>query len=268
MNGIINLFAVPVTYIFKGLNFIFGNNFALLMLLLTIAINVLMLPLTIKSQRSTAKQQMLKPKLDALKKKYGDNMTQQDKMKYQQEMQELYQKENVSMAGGCLPMLIRLPFLFAVYGVIQAPEKYIKGTTFDFNLFGLDLTKWPKFTFDFSELFDGTVDAALWIIPFFAFASQMLTSIVQMRMQKKMNPDQPTMAGMMLTMPLISLFLGFSVPAAVGLYWAFSSLVAGGIQMIVQYVYSPNRIVAENHAKLIIQRNREENERKKSNPTT
>ncbi len=303
MNFILDIFAIPVSYIFKGLGYVFGNNFALLMLLLTIVVNALMLPLTIKTQRSTAKQQMLKPKLDALKKKYGDNMSQQDRLKYQQEMQELYQKENVSMAGGCLPTLIRLPFLLAVYRVINSPLKYIFGLTadeitklatslgikttgyyelqvfgkltentegvssslweaiqsWDFSFFGIDLRATPKFSFNFTEVTGEQL--ALWIIPVLAFASQMLTSVVQMQMQKKMNPDQPNMMGMMLSMPLISLFLGFTFPAAVGLYWAFSSLVAGAMQITVQHFYSPQKLLAEAQAKLILSRSREESER-------
>jgi len=303
MNFILDIFAIPVSYLFKGLGYIFGNNFALLMLMLTIVVNVLMLPLTIKTQRSTAKQQMLKPKLDALKKKYGEEMSQQDKLKYQQEMQELYQKENVSMAGGCLPTLIRLPFLLAVYRVINSPLKYIFGLTADqiskfsstlgiaekgyyelqvfsklsettkgmtaelwaqieswnFSFFGIDLKATPKFSFNFSEV--TTEQLTLWIIPFLAFAAQMLTSVVQMKMQKRMNPDQPNMMGMMLSMPLISLFLGFTFPAAVGLYWAFSSLVAGALQIAVQSIYNPNRLMAEDQAKLILARVKEETQR-------
>ncbi len=303
MNFILDIFAIPVSYIFQGLGYIFGNNFALLMLLLTIVINAIMLPLTVKTQRSTAKQQMLKPKLDALKKKYGDDMSQQDRLKYQQEMQELYQKENVSMAGGCLPTLIRLPFLLAVYRVINSPLKYIFGLadeqiskfakaldikqtgyyelqvfsklqentegmtaslwseiqSWDFTFFGIDLKETPKFSFNFSEITGQQF--ALWLIPFLAFGAQMLTSVLQMRMQKKMNPDQPSMMGMMLSMPLVSLFLAFSFPAAVGLYWAFSSLVAGFLQMVVQKIYSPNKLLAEGQAKHIITRNKEEAQR-------
>ena len=71
-------------------------------------------------------------------------------------------------------------------------------------------------------------------------------------MQKKVNPDAPSMTGMMLTMPLISLFIGFTVPAGVGFYWACSSLVAGGIQIAVQYFYGPQKMLATERAKEII----------------
>lgn len=302
MDSILNIFAIPVSYIFKWLGYIFGHNFAFLMFMLTLIINLLMLPLTIKTQRSTANQQRLKPKLDALKKKYGDNMTQQDKLKYQQEMQELYQKENVSMSGGCLPLLIRFPFLLAVYRVIQSPLTYIFGQSakqlkdlakiagvkatgyyeiplmaklttaagapaallasmkeWDFTFFGMNLMETPKFSFNFSELKSEQI--VLWIIPFLAFGAQMLTSVISLRMQKKMNPDQPNMTGMMLTMPLISLFFAFSLPAAVGLYWAFSSLVAGLLQAGVQAVYSPQKLIADDQAKFILKHYKEEKQR-------
>ena len=300
---ILDIFAIPVSYIFKGLAFVFGHNFALLMFLLTLIVNLLLLPLTIKTQRSTAKQQMIRPKMDAIKKKYGDNMTQKDRLAYQQEIQELQQKEGISMAGGCLPMLIRFPFLLAVYRVMQSPLTYIFGLStaqieklaaavnvkatgyyemsvlaklkqttagmtdtlwsqldeWRFSFFGIDLKATPKFSFNFANI--DSEQLKLWIIPLLAFGAQMLTSIVSLKLQKKMNPDQPNMAGMMLTMPLISLFLAFTFPAAVGLYWAFSSLVAGLLQAAVQTIYSPNKLMAEQQAKLIINRSREEKKR-------
>ena len=300
MNSILDIFAIPVSYILKGLGYIFPNNFALLMFLLTLVVNLLMLPLTIKTQRSTAKQQMLRPKLDNLKKKYGENMSQQDKMQYQQEMQELYQKENVSMAGGCLPTLIRLPFLLAVYRVVQSPLTYIFGlegdlikklakavsvkttgyyemtvfsklaentkymtaelweniSSWKFTFFGIDLKETPQFSFNFAEI---TADQLkLWIIPLLAFGAQMLTSYVSLSLQKKANPDQPNMAGMMLTMPLVSLVFAFSLPAAVGLYWAMSSFVSGILQTIVQVIYSPQKLMAAEQANYIIKQNKEE----------
>ena len=306
MDGLFDIFAIPVGYIFKGLSYVFGHNFAWLILWLTIIINVLMLPLTIKTQRSTAKQQMIRPKLDALKKKYGDNMTQQDKLQYQQEMQDLYKKEGVSMSGGCLPMLIRFPFLIAVYRVVQSPLTYIFGLSkeviatltkavgveakgyyemivfgklaadtkgmpeglwaqiqdWDFTLFNgfIDLKATPKFSFNFANL--EPEQLTLWLIPLFAFGAQMLTSIISLRIQKKINPDQPNMAGMMLTMPLMSLFLAFTLPAAVGIYWAFSSLIGGLIQAAVQSIYSPGKLIAESQAKTVIEEYNKEKFRK------
>ena len=107
-------------WILAQLSDLFSNNFAVSVLMFTILVNVLMLPLTLKTQKSTAKQAKLKPKLDALKKKYGD-----DKQKYNQAMSELYTKENVSMTGGCMPMVVRLLVMMGVYWAVISPLTYV-----------------------------------------------------------------------------------------------------------------------------------------------
>lgn len=264
---------------------ILGNSFAASVFVFTIFINVVLLPLTIKSQKASIGQLRIKPKLDELKKKYGD-----DRQRYSQEMQNLYTKENIKMSGGCLPMLIRMLLVFAVYYLITQPLTHLlqldaetvksltdmigkdggyysellvvtgvkEGTlnvaanlkesieALNFNLFGLDLTQTPQWNWNVVAGWN-----PIWLIPIAAFASQMLTSVISMKMQKRTNPDAPSMAGMMLTMPLISLFIGFTVPAAVGFYWACSSLIGGLLQTAMQYFYSPQKMLATERAKEI-----------------
>ena len=70
-----------------------------------------------------------------------------------------------------------------------------------------------------------------------------------MLIQKRDNPDAPNMAGMMLTMPLISLFIGFTLPGGVGFYWICSSLVGGLMQPVLQTVYGPNKMLAKERVK-------------------
>jgi len=118
----------------------------------------------------------------------------------------------------------------------------------DLTLFGLDLTQTPNFSFDFSKA------QAIWAIPIGAFLAQMLTSIVSMKMNKRNNPEAPTMAGMMLTMPLISLFIGFGLPGGVGFYWICSSLIGGFIQVGVQYFYGPFKMLSKERAKEVAAR--------------
>lgn len=293
LEWLFNIINIPLSYILSFFAGIFGNSFAAAVFVFTIFINAALIPLSIKSQKASVGQLRIKPKLDELKKKYGD-----DRQKYSMEMQKLYQEENISMSGGCLPMLIRLPFMFSVYYLITQPLTYLmrisedavnqvsealgitsggyyrelqiiaavekdpsvsaeiasKLDTIDFSFLGINLTETPKFSMNIFA------DAELiWIIPFMAFAAQMLTSIISMRMQKRANPDAPSMAGMMLTMPLISLFIGFSVPAGVGFYWACSSLVSGLIQTALQYFYGPQKMLATERAKEIIKVYEDEN---------
>lgn len=286
LEWLFNIINIPLSYILNFFAGILGNSFAAAVFVFTVFINLALIPLTIKSQKASVGQMRIKPKLDELKKKYGD-----DKQRYSQEMQKLYQEENISMGGGCLPLLIRLPIMFSIYYLITQPLTYlmkvpadvinrvsealslqqgsytreltiIEAVTKDktvspeiaevigdinFKLFGLDLTQTPKFHINIIENFDW-----IWLIPIGAFAAQMLTSLISVKIQKKINPDAPSMSGMLLTMPLISLFIGFTVPAGVGFYWACSSLIGGLLQSGIQYYYGPQKMLANERAKEIV----------------
>ena len=290
----------PLGWILQQFAYLFGGSFAWSVFMFTLVVNLLMIPLSIKTQKSSVGQMRIRPKMEELKKKYGD-----DKQRYSAEMQKLYQEENVSMSGGCLPMLIRLPIMLGVYQVVLSPLKYIVGISqdlitkatdlatkaggiikntaypevdvinnldhkalaevsgeiskqlekVDFNFFGINLTSSPEFNIN---IFGPDGFNRTWIIPILAFAAAMLTSIVSMQIQKRTNPDAPRMGGMMLTMPFISLFIGFSVSCAAGFYWACSSLIAGAIQSVIQIYYGPNKIIAAEQAKALVKRNKEE----------
>lgn len=290
MQKIFDIINIPLGWLLEWMTGLFNNSFAIAVLIFTVVINVACIPLSLKSQKSSVGQIRIKPKLDELKKKCGD-----DRQKYSMEMQKLYQEENISMSGGCLPLLIRLPLMMSVYYLIRSPLTYlmhigkdtiqsawdtlvatgaIKNTKYldelaiidavnkgtisspeiaasvnevNFSLFGIDLTQTPKFNWNVIEGWD-----AIWLIPILAFAAQMLVSIVSMGMQKRINPDAPSMAGMMLTMPLMSLFIGFTLPGGVGFYWICSSIISGGIQTLLQYFYSPYKMLANERAKSIV----------------
>jgi len=114
----------------------------------------------------------------------------------------------------------------------------------DFNFIGINLTETPKFSFNIFGDFQ-----LIWVMPLLAFFAQMFTSVISTKMQKKTNPDAPSMTGMMLTMPLISLFIGFSLPGGVTFYWACSSLIGGLAQVAVQYFYGPHKLLSKERAK-------------------
>ena len=285
-----------LSYVLRFLMSIFSNNFAVAIFVFTLVINLIMIPLTVKSQKSSMQQMKLKPKLDAIKEKYGD-----DKQKYNTAMQELYTKEKVSMSGGCLPMIVRLLFLMSIYYLVLGPITYL--TTVDtatvqelagalgitvknnirldldviakitapdfvapagfeaqaseilsavkninFNFFGIDLTSKPHFALNLAKV------ELNWIIPFLAFGTAMLGSVLSIRTQKKSNPGGPSMTGMMLLMPLMSLFIAFNAPCGLGFYWACSSLVSALIQEGVQYFYGPNKMIARERAKSLLNR--------------
>ena len=284
MDKLFDIINKPLGLLLEFIAGIFGGNFAAAVFVFTLLINVVLIPLNIKSQKSSVQQTRIKPKLDELKKRYGD-----DRQKYSEAMQKLYQDEGVSMSGGCLPMILRLVLMMSIYWLIMSPLTYlmhidsatIKAATealadtaknargselliieavkagkiespeilnalgsIDFNFFGIDLTETPKFSFNIFK------DAQLiWIMPVLAFAAQMLSSVLSMQMQKKLNPEAPSMGGMLLTMPLISLFIGFRLPGGVAFYWACSSLIGGFIQLGVQQFYGPHKMLSRERSK-------------------
>ena len=277
------------------------GNYALAIVLFTILVNVVFLPLSIKQQKSMSKQAALRPRLEALKEKCGD-----DRQRYQTEMQALYQKENVSMMGGCWTLLVRLPFLWGVWQAIRMPLSYIlnadegliaKATkalatmlgkeenaiteldivekigdlvkndatlaplqqdisSLNFNFFGINLTETPTFGLDFAFI----TQSLIWLIPLLSFATAMLSSVVTMRMQKHTNPQQGNTGCMMLMMPLLSLWIAFTVPGAVGFYWACSNVANMIIQIFMQQFYGPYKMIAREESKLIAARKAKEKE--------
>jgi YidC/Oxa1 family membrane protein insertase len=88
------------------------SNYGLIILLLTIIIKIVLFPLTFKSYQSTAKMQVLKPMVDELGKKFPK---QEDAMRKQQATMDLYKRAGVNPMGGCLPMLLQMPILFAMF---------------------------------------------------------------------------------------------------------------------------------------------------------
>ena len=272
MQALFNIINIPFAYVLRFISDICGGNFAAAVFIFTVFINLIFIPLTIKSQKSSVQQMRIK-------------------LKYSMEMQELYQKEGVSMGGGCLPMIFRLIVMMSIYWLIMAPLTYlmdvdantikeaaaalkelgvnvVEGRSelqiigavnqgkiafpeianaikeIDFNFFGIDLTATPKFSIDIFAAFNRT-----WIMPLLAFAAQMLSSVMSSIMQKKQNPEAPSMMGMLLMMPLVSLFIGFGFPCGVTFYWACSSLIGGIIQILVQQFYGPHKLLSKERAK-------------------
>ena len=99
--------------IMRGLHAII-NNYALTIIVFTILIKLVVMPLNLKSRKSTQRMSAVQPKLKALQDKYKD-----DQEKLNQKMQELYRKEGVSPMGGCLPMIISMFILFAMFYALR-----------------------------------------------------------------------------------------------------------------------------------------------------
>lgn len=98
------------------------HNFGLTIIFFTIIIKLILLPLTLKSTKSTQAMNELKPEVERIQEKYKN-----DKEKQNQEIQKLYKENNVSCMGGCLPMLFQFPILIALYSVLRRPLTLVVG---------------------------------------------------------------------------------------------------------------------------------------------
>ena len=103
------------------------QNISICIILFTIIVNLLLLPLTIKQQKSMKIQTVMTPELQAIEKKYKNKNDQASLMKKNEETQALYAKYGVSMMGSCVTLLIQMPILFAMYQVIWKIPAYITG---------------------------------------------------------------------------------------------------------------------------------------------
>ena len=173
------------------------GNFGLAIIGVTILMKIILLPLTLKQDKSMKSMKKLQPELDKLKEKYkGD-----PKMLNQKTM-ELYQQHKVNPAGGCLPLLVQLPILWALFGVLRGgivPQ--------DSTFLWMELVKPDPF----------------YILP-------VLNGVVSFVQQKVMgSSDNPQMKNMMYMFPIMMVFISYKMPAGLQIYWLTSSL-AGVIQ--------------------------------------
>lgn len=119
MVGIFNFFGNILGYLLKAL-YLVVNNYGVAIILFTIILKIVMFPFSIKQQKSTAAQSKLTAKQQELQKKYANN-----RAKYNEELQLLYQKEGVSPGGGCLTALIPFPIMLGLYYAVVFPIKNV-----------------------------------------------------------------------------------------------------------------------------------------------
>ncbi len=125
MQGLYDILYVPFGFLFRIL-FSFVENYGLALIIFSVFFRVILLPSTIKQQKSSAKMARLQPKLKRIREKYQDYNPQERQQKIQQETQELYQREGYSsMGASCLPLLIQFPVLIGLYGIIREPLTYV-----------------------------------------------------------------------------------------------------------------------------------------------
>lgn len=120
MMKIFGLFATPLGYLLRWIYMLVPSYF-IAIFLFTLLVRIVVFPLSIKTQKGQADRARLAPRLERIQKKYAN-----DRQKLQQKQQELYEKEGVSMTGGCLPIIIQMLILMSIIAVIYKPMTYVQ----------------------------------------------------------------------------------------------------------------------------------------------
>lgn len=218
---------------------LFFNNYGLGIIAFTILIRIILLPLNHFQTTSSRKMQKVQPQVKALQEKYNSKDTATREV-LQAEISKLYAENDVNPYMGCLPALVQMPILIALYQAISRTELLRSGNFLWMNL--------------------GTRDP-LFILP-------ILAAILTYYNSKLLFLGQPEgsqqMKSMMYTMPLMILFMGISLPSALSLYWVVSNAFSVGQTLVLN---NPYKIIREREEEERIKRERERAlERAKRNP--
>ena len=125
MNFIYDIFS----YLMKGCLYISGNHYILALLFFALAMEIVLLPLSIKQQKSQIKMAKVKPKEMAIREKYKGRNDRATQQKMTMEIQEMYQQNGYNQFGGCLPLLIQLPIIFILFAIVRQPISYASNIT-------------------------------------------------------------------------------------------------------------------------------------------
>ncbi len=342
--GLFGFLAGPLGWIMR-LVYHLVNNYFWAIFLFTLIIRVILFPFSLQSQKKQADRIRLAPRVERLQKKYKD-----DPQKFQKKQQALYEKEGVSLTGGCLPMIVQMVVLLGIIAVIYEPLTYLSsvpntainaavsavnvetytgnnsgytvsqdGKTATHNETGavIDLTtkvegsrlgeknyyremymmqamdaNRDEILASIAKTVEGDRDVAmavaekyyneitamsdqfrwknrsllqnpwtpgrgfgdiniLWLIPLLSGVTAVITSLLtsyftKQGMSSEKQPGQGCSNGMMfLFMPLFSLYISFTVPGGVGLYWTCSNVIAIVQTLILNLIYNPKKIRAQ-----------------------
>jgi len=199
-------FGVIAKPLFLGMHWLNDNlvhNYGWSIVVITIGINLLLFPMRFSSMKSQRKMQALKPQLDAINAKYkGLGLRDPRKQQQNEEVMELYKKEGVNPMGGCLPMVVQLPLIYAFYKVLAVTIE-LRGAHW---LWVTDLSQ-PE-------------QLAIHLLPVIMIVTQFVMQ--QMTPTPGMDPAQ---ARMMKLMPLMFGFFFYNLSSGLVLYWLTGNLV-------------------------------------------
>jgi YidC/Oxa1 family membrane protein insertase len=205
-------------------------NYGLSIILLTLLINVILFPLTLKQTRSTRAMQEIQPEVKRLQKQYKEDPDTLNK-----EMMALYKQKGVNPAGCLLPMLVQMPIWFGLFRLLRSPDQFMPAgsnilSALEAGLpkfLGMDLGVTPK-----DSLASGWVGAIPYLVVVFLVVA---SGWVQSKQATPQTTDGGGQQAQLMTrlMPLLFGVFSFSFPAGLNLYFVTSNLFRVGQQSVI-----------------------------------
>lgn len=256
---------------------IVGQNYGLSIIIFTVLTKVLLFPITYKQTKAMDDMGKLAPMEKEIREKYKGN-----KEKMSEELMELYSKHKINPMGGCLPLLIQIPIIFAMFYIVRQPLTYIiqvpqeqlkvytqeylgkedvseneieaneiqianKKGLIDMNLLGINFGDVPSNAFSK----DGEEKASYFslIVPVLS----LIFSILQNKQSQKTNnmteEQKEQQKTMNLMMPILSAYISYIMPLALGIYWLLGNILQMLTQLIVNMMIKNKKIMLEEGGK-------------------
>ncbi|TFV94622.1 membrane protein insertase YidC [Algoriphagus kandeliae] len=225
---IVNLFSFLEKYF---------NNYGVIIILIVLIIKLALSPLTYKSYIGMAKMRVIKPEIDELKEKYGDDPT-----KMQQEQMKLFSQLGVSPISGCLPLLLQMPFLFAMFFFFPNAIE-LRQESF---LWATDLSTYDEFIkLPFTIPFYGSHVSLFTLL-------MTVSQIIYTHFNNQLTTATGPMKNLGYIMPVMFMFILNSYPAGLSFYYFVSNVVTFGQQALIKLSVDDQKIrqkVEENKVK-------------------
>ena len=267
INFIAGIFGKIMNFIFEcfysiGITDV-GLNIVLSTIVFTIIVYTLLLPFTIKQQKFSRISAVMNPEIQAIQNKYIGKNVQASMLKMQEETKLIYTKYGTSPTGGCLGSLIQLPFLFALWPVIRNIPEHVQRVQPDkiYKFMGVVVSGYENYGKKNEVNLAATPSTLLksgetWLIivailiPVLAGFTQWLSGKISQNMMKSRNGDKKQeenamaqqMNTMMNVMPIMSVFLCFSMQIVLGMYWIVSAVVRIVQQIVINKVLDKKSI--------------------------
>ena len=233
---------IPIFYFLSS----FITNYGIIIMLMTLIIRVILSFFTYKSYLSAAKMRVLKPEIDELRAKYGD-----DQQKFGMEQMKLYKSAGVNPLGGCLPTLFQIPLLFAMYYMFPSFLEFRQKSF----LWAHDLSTYDSiYNFGFSVPWYGDHVSLFTLL---LTATSLWLAVYNKNMTTQ-DPNNPALKYMPFIFPFILLGVFNKMAAALTFYYTFSNLISLGLQFVIQKYFINEKAI---HAQL------QENKNKPATPS-